>query len=106
MPDNTQLNGKIPAASAAVPAPPPLAGKKIPQSLDEILTLEECAAWLLLKPRDLLAKVRAGRIPAIRLNQRVLRFHPRTVLLKLGVPSEAVGVAKHHAHCLESVKAR
>ena len=97
MPDNTQLNGRIPAASAAVPAPPPLAGKKIPQSLDEILTLEECAAWLLLKPRDLLAKVRAGRIPAIRLNQRVLRFHPRTVLLKLGVPSEGVGLFPNQA---------
>ena len=106
MPDNTQLNGRIPATSAAVPEPPPLAGTKILQSLDEILTLEECAAWLLLKPRDLLAKVRAGRIPAIRLNQRVLRFHPRTVLLKLGVPGEGVGVAKHHAHFLESVKTR
>lgn len=106
VPHDTQLNGQVPVASATVPAAPALAGKKIPHSLDEILTLEECAAWLLLKPRDLLAKVRAGRIPAIRLNQRVLRFHPRTVLLRLGVPSEAVGVVKPQTHYLESVKAR
>ena len=92
---DTQFNGSGSEESAAVQSPPPLAGKKILGSLDEILTLEECATWLVLKPRDLLDKVRAGRIPAIRLNKRVLRFHPRTVLLKLGVPSEAIGLPKN-----------
>jgi hypothetical protein len=76
--------------------PPRLAEKKVPQSLDEILTLEECASWLALKPRDLKEKVRAGRIPAIKLNQRVLRFHPRTVLLKLGVPKDAAEMPRNH----------
>ena len=68
--------------------------------------MEECAAWLVLKPRDLLDKVRAGHIPAIRLNKRVFRFHPRTVLLKLGVPSEALGMAQNHARFMESTKVR
>lgn len=45
--------------------------------------------------RDLKNKVRAGRIPAIRLNQRVLRFHPRTMLLTLGVPREAAGMTRN-----------
>lgn len=76
--------------------PPQLAEKKVPESLDEILTLEECSSWLGLKPRDLKEKVRSGRIPAIKLNQRVLRFHPRTVLLKLGVPKEALGMPNNH----------
>jgi len=75
---------------------PRLPGKMVPESLDEILTLEECASWLGLRPRDLKDKVRAGRIPAIRLNQRVFRFHPRTVLLKLGVPKDAVGMTRNH----------
>ena len=75
---------------------PRLPGRMVPESLDEILTLEECASWLRVRPRDLKDKVRAGRIPAIRLNQRVFRFHPRTVLLKLGVPKDAVGMTKNH----------
>ena len=91
-----QFNGSGSEASDVAQGPPPLPGKKVPESLDEILTLEECAAWLVLKPRDLKDKVRAGRIPAIRLNQRVLRFHPRTVLLKLGVPKDAVGMTLNH----------
>jgi hypothetical protein len=92
--------------SDAVHDPLPLVGKRTPASLDEILTLDECAAWLVFRPRDLLDKVRAGRIPAIRLNQRVLRFHPRTVLLKLGVPSEAVGMANNQSGLMGTNKFR
>ncbi len=95
MPSNPQFDGETPTGNGHQ-GPASLARKRIPENLDEILTLEECAAWLVLKPRDLLEKVRAGRIPAIRLNKRVLRFHPRTVLMKLGVPHEAVGLAKNH----------
>ncbi len=105
VPRDTQLDGET-SISDAVHDPLPLAGKRIPASLDEILTLEECAAWLVLRPRDLLDKVRAGRIPAIKLNKRVLRFHPRTVLLKLGVPSEAVGMAKNQTDMLGTSKFR
>jgi hypothetical protein len=105
VPRDTQLDGGT-SMSDAVDDPLPRAGKRILASLDEILTLEECAAWLVLRPRDLLEKVRAGRIPAIKLNKRVLRFHPRTVLLKLGVPSEAVGMAKNQTGPLGTSKFR
>lgn len=105
VPRDTQLEDGT-SMSDAVHDPLPLARKRAPVSLDEILTLEECAAWLVLRPRDLLDKVRAGRIPAIRLNKRVLRFHPRTVLLKLGVPSEAVGMPNSPAGRLGTNKFR
>ncbi len=38
----------------------------------------------------LLENVRLGRIPVVKINRRVLRFHPRTVLLGLGVAREAL----------------
>ena len=52
--------------------------------LDEPLTTPECARWLKLDVRSFLAKVREGKIPAMKLNDRVFRFHPRSVLLALG----------------------
>jgi hypothetical protein len=51
--------------------------------LDEPLTTAECANWLKLDSRNLLAKVREGKIPAMKLNERVFRFHPRSVLIAL-----------------------
>jgi hypothetical protein len=48
--------------------------------LDEPLTTPECARWLKLDVRSFLAKVREGKIPAMKLNERVFRFHPRSVL--------------------------
>lgn len=59
-------------------------------SLDELLTPEECARWLKMQEDTLLENVRLGRIPVVKINRRVLRFHPRTVLLGLGVAREAL----------------
>lgn len=59
-------------------------------SLDELLTPEECALWLKMEEDTLLENVRMGRIPVVKINSRVLRFHPRTVLLGLGVARETL----------------
>jgi len=65
-------------------------------NLDKPLTLDECARWLRLRPRDVAAKARGLRpkIPAIRLGRKTLRFHPRTILAKFaadaGVPLAVV----------------
>ena len=68
-------------------------------TLDSLLTLEEAAAWLRQHPRILVTKTKGRRpkIPAFWENQRVVRFHPRTILAKLaadaGVPSEVVAAS-------------
>ena len=51
--------------------------------LDALLTPEECAAWLKISRRKLMENTRAGLIPAVRVNGRVIRFHPRTMLHRL-----------------------
>lgn len=48
-----------------------------------LLTPEECAAWIGVTKRTLLQMVRAGRVPVVRLNERVLRFHAPTILDRL-----------------------
>ena len=73
--------------------------EKITVELDAMLTLEEAAPWLRLKPRELSAKSRGCKpaIPAFRLNQRVIRFHPRTIIAKLahdaGVPLAVISAS-------------
>lgn len=57
--------------------PPPL-----PSGLDQILTLDEAAAWLKIKPRELRERVRSGKIPGLRLTNECYRFHPRTIIEK------------------------
>jgi hypothetical protein len=47
---------------------------------NDILTLEQCADWLKLSPREVSLKAKAGIIPAYYINQRVIRFHVGTVL--------------------------
>ena len=67
--------------------------------LDQLLTLKECSAWLRLNERDLSEKSRGRRavVPAVRLNRKVLRFHPRTILAKFaseaGLSPELIGAA-------------
>jgi hypothetical protein len=51
--------------------------------LDAMLTPEECAKWLRMKPREFDAKVNEGVIPCVRISRKTRRFHPRTVLQKL-----------------------
>lgn len=53
-------------------------------SLDALLTISEAANWLKLSPRVLLQNIRRKKIPAVRLNARVFRIHPRSVLLSKG----------------------
>lgn len=48
-----------------------------------LLTPEQCAAWIGIKKPTLLRMVREGRVPVVRLNERVLRFHAPTILDRL-----------------------
>lgn len=70
-----------------------------PFHLDDLLTAEECAGWLRLRKREILEKSK-GRNPAIPgfwINQRVVRFHPRTILAKMahdaGVSPEVIAAS-------------
>jgi hypothetical protein len=58
------------------------------RSLDDILSLDEAAAWLRMNPRTLLlhTKGRNPRVPAIRISRKDVRFHPRTILKALTAP--------------------
>ncbi|HVU07823.1 MAG TPA: hypothetical protein VHG89_04690 [Verrucomicrobiae bacterium] len=64
--------------------------------LDEMLETEDAAKWLKIPSRQLLAnsKGQNAKIPGFWINQRVVRFHPRTIIAKLahdaGLPPELV----------------
>ena len=70
--------------------------------LDDLLNLDECAAWLRLNRRDLSEKSRGRKpaIPAMRINQKVIRYHPRTILAKFaadaGWPAEQIAAVYGH----------
>jgi hypothetical protein len=53
--------------------------------LDGLYGPEEIAHWMRLSKRTILALARLKKIPVVRLNERVLRFHPRTILAKQGL---------------------
>ena len=57
--------------------------------LDSLSTPEQAAKWLGLTQRVLLANVRRKKIPAVRINDRVIRFHPRTILKEQGAVQRA-----------------
>jgi hypothetical protein len=48
--------------------------------LDALLDPPQCAGWMRIEERTLLENARKGRIPVIRINKRVLRFHPRSII--------------------------
>ena len=52
--------------------------------LDAMLTPTDAAAWLGIAERTLLANARLKKIPCVRINERVLRFHPRSILAAKG----------------------
>ena len=58
--------------------------KDTPVDLDALLTPVECARWLRIAQRTLLANARRKKIPVVKLNERVLRFHPRSILAAKG----------------------
>lgn len=67
--------------------------------LDALLSTAQAALWLQMTERELLAKSkgRKAKIPAMWLNGRVVRYHPRTILAKLatdaGVPVEIIAAS-------------
>ena len=67
--------------------------------LDDLLTTDEAAQWLKMSKRELLEKIkgRNPRIVCFGLNQRVLRFHPRTIISKMaadaGVKPETIAAS-------------
>ena len=52
--------------------------------LDALLTPADAANWLGIAERTLLSNARLKKIPCVRINDRVLRFHPRTILKAKG----------------------
>ncbi len=50
---------------------------------DTLLTPDQAAKWLGIAERTLLANARRRRIPCVRVNARVLRFHLPSVLAAL-----------------------
>ena len=59
------------------------------RDLDKLLTLVECAQWLGMGKREVALRSRGKRatIPAVWINDRVVRFHPRTILAKFAAQS-------------------
>jgi hypothetical protein len=51
--------------------------------LDTLQTPTWTADWMQLKRRTLINAARRGLVPCVRVNERVLRFHPRTILATL-----------------------
>jgi hypothetical protein len=59
--------------------------KKTAIDLDALLDPFEAAQWLGIRERTILDNVRRKKIPVVRINERVLRFHPRSILAAKGV---------------------
>ncbi len=55
-----------------------------PFDLDALYDVEGIAPWLRLSPRTVLQLARRKKIPCVRFNERVLRFHPRSILASRG----------------------
>lgn len=63
----------------------------VPTSLDEILTLEQCATWLQQPELMLREMIQAGTLKPLPFPGENFRLHARTVLLQLGMTGEALG---------------
>jgi len=50
--------------------------------MNQMLNVEQAAEWLGINPRQLITNAK-GKIPACRINKRVLRFSPRMILAKM-----------------------
>jgi hypothetical protein len=59
---------------------PPTQDRNAGFDLDALLTPAAAAVWLHIAERTLLDNARRKKIPVIRINARLLRFHPRSVL--------------------------
>ena len=84
-------NSTMSAFPPVIPPPPP--------QLDDMLTREQCAAWMGMSSRELMAKSRGNRapIPAFRPSPKLIRYHPRTIIAKLaaeaGVPERVIAAS-------------
>lgn len=58
--------------------------------LDALLTTEECAQWFQMNLKTFRTFVHSRKISVSAANERFWRFHPRTVLTKLGVKTKAL----------------
>lgn len=65
------------------PKPEQLASGEPPAQADQLDTPAQAATWLGLTVRAFMANVRKRKIPAVRINERVIRFHRPTVLAAL-----------------------
>jgi hypothetical protein len=56
----------------------------IPIYLDGLYTRDEAAQWLRMAPRKLaeLSRGRRPRIPSVRISNKIVLYHPRTILAK------------------------
>lgn len=67
--------------------------------LDDMLTAEDAAPWLKISVRELRAKSKGHRpaIPVFKINSRVHRYHPRTIIAKFqrdaGMPESLIAAA-------------
>jgi len=67
---------------AATTCKPLAASQSATFDLDRLYTVDEIARWLGLSRRTILELARREKIPCVRFNERVIRFHPRTILNK------------------------
>lgn len=51
--------------------------------LDAMLTLEETAAWLKMKPGEVMKKHRAEIVRGFAIGHNTIRWHPRSVIAQL-----------------------
>ena len=63
----------------------------VPASLDEILSLSQCASWLQQPESVLRELIGKGTLKPLPLPGADYRLHARTVLLQMGIAGEALG---------------
>ena len=82
MSDSGKCNSTVPFPGGDRFAPP---------YLDYLMTTKECTSWLgKIAEETLSIRVNEGEIPAIDLNSRVRRFHPRSVLIAMGADPKSL----------------
>lgn len=57
---------------------------QVVDDLDGLYPAEPTARWMHISVPTLMALARKRKIPAVRFNQRLIRFHPRTILAAKG----------------------
>jgi Helix-turn-helix domain len=57
---------------------------RVVDNLDELYPAEPIARWLNISVPTLMALARKRKIPAVRFNERLIRFHPRSILAAKG----------------------